>query len=173
MSYVIDVYRGDVPAQRNFVDLRRLRRHVPAAHRRPHRALLGHCRASCSTAAQSPRGRRRRRAALRTVGLGKKVLLANVCGELVSRPSGEAADRSVLVCVARRRWPIVLQIYFDFSGYSDMAIGLGRMFGFRFLENFDYPYHLRVHHGVLAALAHDALASGSATMSISRWAATA
>lgn len=71
-------------------------------------------------------------------GLGKKVLLANQLGELTEafRNSGE---KSVLFC-----WlyalAFTLHIYFDFSGYSDMAIGLGRMFGFRFPENFDYPY---------------------------------
>ena len=51
-----------------------------------------------------------------------------------------------------------LQIYFDFSGYSDMAIGLGRMFGFRFPENFRWPVHRRHGAGVLAALAHLAVA---------------
>ena len=71
-------------------------------------------------------------------GLGKKVLLANQFGELTEafRGSGEP---SVLFC-----WlyalAFLLQIYFDFSGYSDMAIGLGRIFGFHFPENFDYPY---------------------------------
>lgn len=71
-------------------------------------------------------------------GLGKKVLLANQFAELTDlyRASGE---QSVLFC-----WMyavgFALQLYFDFSGYSDMAIGLGRIFGFRFPENFDYPY---------------------------------
>ncbi|MDD6200044.1 MAG: MBOAT family protein [Firmicutes bacterium] len=72
------------------------------------------------------------------VGLGKKVLLANPLGQLteVFRDCGE---KSVLFC-----WlyavAFTLHIYFDFSGYSDMAIGLGRIFGFRFPKNFDYPY---------------------------------
>ncbi len=71
-------------------------------------------------------------------GLGKKVLIANVMGELtqIFRDSG---DKSVLFY-----WlyaiSYTLQIYFDFSGYSDMAIGLGSMFGFKFPENFNYPY---------------------------------
>ena len=46
------------------------------------------------------------------------------------------------------------QIYFDFSGYSDMAVGLGRMLGFEFMRNFNYPYISRSHHRVLAAVAH-------------------
>ena len=70
--------------------------------------------------------------------LGKKVLLANVFYELITtfKASG---DRSVLFYWLYAA-ACVLNIYFDFSGYSDMAIGLGRIFGFRYLENFDYPY---------------------------------
>ena len=71
------------------------------------------------------------------IGLAKKVLLANVLGELVSI-LGELTVKTVL-----SHWieaiSITLQLYFDFSGYSDMAIGLGLMFGFHFLENFNYP----------------------------------
>ena len=74
------------------------------------------------------------------IGLGKKVLIANVLAEVTDRAFGmEMAELT-----ASRAWMGVLcysfQIYFDFSGYSDMAIGLGRMLGFRFLENFDHPY---------------------------------
>lgn len=71
------------------------------------------------------------------IGLSKKVLIANVLGELCSTING--LNASVFgswlgaICYA-------LQIYFDFSGYSDMAIGLGRIFGFHFLENFNYPF---------------------------------
>jgi alginate O-acetyltransferase complex protein AlgI len=73
-----------------------------------------------------------------TFGLGKKVLIANVLGELadICRASGE---KSLLMA-----WLYIVSyafhIYFDFSGYSDMAIGLGRIFGFEFMENFNYPY---------------------------------
>ena len=75
------------------------------------------------------------------VGLGKKVLIANVLGEFVSiyKASG---DRSLLF-VWLYAFAYALQIYFDFSGYSDMAIGMGRMFGFKFLENFNYPFTAR------------------------------
>lgn len=73
-----------------------------------------------------------------TLGLGKKVIIANTLGELAIM-SRTTTDPSILFywisAVA-----FALQIYFDFSGYSDMAIGLGRMFGFHFLENFNYPY---------------------------------
>ena len=70
-------------------------------------------------------------------GLAKKVLLANQLGVLADRMlQTEAGTLSAWVGMAA----YTLQIYFDFSGYSDMAIGLGRMLGFRFKENFDYPY---------------------------------
>jgi alginate O-acetyltransferase complex protein AlgI len=74
------------------------------------------------------------------VGLAKKVLIANVMGQaadhIFSIPASDLDPATAwLGAVA-----YTLQIYFDFSGYSDMAIGLGRMFGFRFLENFDFPY---------------------------------
>ena len=69
-----------------------------------------------------------------TIGLAKKVLLANVLGELVTTISEVTVVSSWLKTVG-----FTMQIYFDFSGYSDMAIGLGLMIGFRFLENFNYP----------------------------------
>ncbi len=73
-------------------------------------------------------------------GLSKKVLLANPVGEIAARifalPESELTTPLAWLGAAA----YTLQIYFDFSGYSDMAIGLGRMFGFRFLENFNYPY---------------------------------
>ncbi len=71
-------------------------------------------------------------------GLAKKVLLANVCGEILSELplTGELSLLGAWLGIVA----YALQIYFDFSGYSDMAIGLGQIFGFRFLENFNYPY---------------------------------
>ncbi|KMT22864.1 MBOAT family O-acyltransferase [Clostridium cylindrosporum] len=72
------------------------------------------------------------------LGLGKKVLIANILGE-VANDTFEAESISVMLS-----WVGIIaytfQIYYDFSGYSDMAIGLGKMFGFTFLENFSYPY---------------------------------
>ncbi len=72
------------------------------------------------------------------VGLGKKVLIANVLGEFVSEVM--APEARGLALSWGYAMAVALQIYFDFSGYSDMAIGLGRMFGFRFPENFNYPF---------------------------------
>lgn len=72
------------------------------------------------------------------IGLAKKILIANQLGELCGA-FRTSEEKSVLFC-----WmyavSFTLHIYFDFSGYSDMAIGLGRVFGFRFMENFNYPY---------------------------------
>ena len=92
------------------------------------------------------------------VGLAKKVLIANTCGA-VGRPGLRASRRRSSPPGSPGWAPSATrcQIYFDFSGYSDMAIGLGRMFGFEFLENFNYPYVARSIQRVLAALAHLAL----------------
>ena len=71
------------------------------------------------------------------IGLSKKVLIANVLGELVNVLGG--IDEQSLISFWIIAISATLQLYFDFSGYSDMAIGLGKMFGFNFLENFNYP----------------------------------
>ena len=90
-------------------------------------------------------------------GLAKKLLIANPIGAVADQLFAiEPADLPTwalwlaVVCYA-------LQIYFDFSGYSDMAIGIARMFGFRFPENFNYPYTRDLDPGFLAALAHHAV----------------
>ena len=73
-----------------------------------------------------------------TIGLGKKVLIANIMGEMVdilTNINNPTVLSYILIAIG-----FTLQIYFDFSGYSDMAIGLGKMFGFNFLENFNYPF---------------------------------
>ena len=136
MSYTIDVYRGDTKAQRDLVSFGAyvalfpqliagpIVRYVDVAQELEQRShsldnfLLG-----------LPRF---------LIGLGKKVILANNLG-LLTELYRQSTDKSVLFA-----WlyaiAFTLHIYFDFSGYSDMAIGLGRIFGFRFPENFDYPY---------------------------------
>lgn len=73
-----------------------------------------------------------------TTGLAKKVLIANCLGELCSTFLTTTEKSTVFYWMYAMAY--MLQIYFDFSAYSDMAIGLGRMFGFHFLENFNYPY---------------------------------
>lgn len=136
LSYNIDVYRGDVPAQKNFIDLAAyialfpqliagpIVRYSDIAHQLRHRTHSWE---------KTALGVRRF-----VLGLSKKILIANTLGELceIFKASG---DKSVtffwIYAVA-----FCLHIYFDFSGYSDMAIGLGKILGFDFLENFNYPY---------------------------------
>ena len=136
LSYVVDVYRGEAKAQRSFIDLAAYIAMFPQLIAGPIvrysdiAAQLADRRTTLSDLALGAR-----RFAL---GLGKKVLLANVFFELITLFKA-SADRSVLFYWLYAA-ACVLNIYFDFSGYSDMAIGLGRIFGFRYLENFDYPY---------------------------------
>lgn len=136
MSYTIDVYRGDVRAEKSLAFLATYVCLFPQLIAGPivrysEVALALHERRV--TPAGAAAGIRRF-----VLGLAKKVIIANTMGELcaVFRDSG---DKSVLFY-----WlyalAFVIQMYFDFSGYSDMAIGLGRIFGFDFPENFDYPY---------------------------------
>lgn len=74
------------------------------------------------------------------IGLSKKVILANNIGILLETAHGLSASEMSVASAWIGAFSFMLQVYFDFSGYSDMAIGLGRMFGFHFLENFNYPF---------------------------------
>ena len=136
VSYVIDVYRGDVSAQRNYVNLAAYISMFPQLIAGPivrYADIAGQLENRTHSTAKTSLGVRRF-----IIGLSKKILLANVLGELVDGFK-QADDKSVLFywlyAVA-----YTLHIYFDFSGYSDMAIGLGHVFGFDFLENFNYPF---------------------------------
>ena len=136
LSYVIDVYRGSVAAQRNFIDLAAYVAMFPQLIAGPivrYADIAPQLKERTHTLADAAYGARRF-----ILGLAKKVLLANVLYELVSAYKS-AAETSVLF-VWLYAAAYVLHLYFDFSGYSDMAIGLGRIFGFRFPENFNYPY---------------------------------
>ena len=134
MSYIADVYRGDCKAERNPASYATYLCLFPQ--------LIAGPIVRYSDVARELRERTMdwdnvSRGVVRfSVGLGKKVLLANTIGQLAElMASGGSVLLSWLRAVA-----FTLQIYFDFSGYSDMAIGLGAMMGFRFPENFDYPY---------------------------------
>lgn len=136
LSYTVDVYRGEVKAQRNYISLAVYVALFP-------QLIAGPIVRYSDIAAQlESRTHSFPNVALGTrrfiLGLAKKVLIANALGELCDIFK-ESNDKSVLFF-----WlyaiAFTLHIYFDFSGYSDMAIGLGKIFGFDFLENFDYPY---------------------------------
>ena len=136
LSYNIDVYRRTVPAQKNPISLGAYVSMFPQLIAGPIvRYTEINEQLSCRkhTPANTSAGIRRF-----VIGLGKKVLLANSLGELTEL-FRTSEDLSVLYFWLYAA-AFCLQIYFDFSGYSDMAIGLGRIFGFRFSENFDYPY---------------------------------
>lgn len=138
LSYVVDVYRGDVKAQRNFIDLAAYIAMFPQLIAGPivrYETVEQEIRERQVTMDDLAQGFRRF-----VVGLAKKLLLANQVAQVATIVySGNPANYgSLMYWLAAIAY--TLQIYFDFSGYSDMAIGLGRMFGFHFLENFNYPY---------------------------------
>ena len=136
LSYVIDVYRGDAAAQRNFIDLAAYVAMFPQLIAGPivrYTDIAPQLKHRTHTLSDTAYGARRF-----VIGLSKKVLLANVLYELISAYK-DSTETSVLFTWLYAA-AYVLHLYFDFSGYSDMAIGLGRIFGFRFPENFNYPY---------------------------------
>ena len=136
MSYAVDVYRGNAAPQKNIITFGAyvalfpqliagpIVRYVDVARELENRT---------TTLDDAMAGIRRF-----LIGLGKKILLANQLG-LLTEIFRDSTQKSVLF-----HWmyaiAFMLHIYFDFSGYSDMAIGLGRIFGFHFIENFNYPY---------------------------------
>ena len=136
LSYVVDVYRGDVPAQRNFIDLAMYIAMFPQLIAGPivrYSDIAGSLKNRKTTLADASEGIRRF-----SIGLAKKIILANSAALLVSE--FKAYNEKTVLFYWLYALAYMLHIYFDFSGYSDMAIGLGRIFGFRFSENFNYPY---------------------------------
>ncbi len=136
MSYVVDVYRGDVSAQRSFVNFSAYASMFPQLVAGPivrYTDVAAQLEKRTHSADMAAEGIRRF-----LFGLAKKVLIANALGELcdIFRASGDPSVLFYWVYAAA----FMLHIYFDFSGYSDMAVGLGKMFGFDFMENFNYPY---------------------------------
>ncbi len=136
LSYVVDVRRGDASAQKNPIDLAAYIAMFPQLIAGPivrYTDVAAQLRTRTHTRAGTAAGTRRF-----VLGLAKKILIANVLGQLVQQFQ-TAQDPDTLF-----HWlyavGFMLQIYFDFSAYSDMAIGLGAIFGFRFSENFNYPY---------------------------------
>lgn len=138
ISYLVDVYRREVAAQRSLVNLALYISLFPQLIAGPivrYHDIAGQIYGRSHDVALFANGVRRF-----VFGLSKKMLVAN--------PLGEVADNVFFLSGSDLTMPLAwigvlcfsLQIYFDFSGYSDMAIGLGKMFGFEFRENFNYPY---------------------------------
>ncbi len=136
LSYTIDVYRGDARVQKSFLRLATYVALFPQLIAGP---IVRYTTVEAELSSRSHSVENFALGARRFVlGLAKKVIIADTLGQLVSDFTA-STDRSVLFY-----WiyalAVSLQLYFDFSGYSDMAIGLGRIFGFHFLENFNYPF---------------------------------
>ena len=139
MSYTIDVYRRDAPVQRNIVDFGAYVTLFPQLIAGP---IVKYKTVAAELAERTVTSQDFAQGACRfTVGLAKKVLLANAAGSLwESCLASQSAGALTFAGGWTGLFAFGFQIYFDFSGYSDMAIGLGRILGFRFDENFDHPY---------------------------------
>lgn len=138
LSYVIDVYREDCEAQKDPFKLLLYISFFPQLIAGPIIKYHDVCRALSDrkqTFDDTAAGIRRF-----IFGLGKKVLIANAAGKVADVLFSTDISNINIVSAWIAAIAYMLQIYFDFSGYSDMAIGLGRMFGFRFAENFNHPY---------------------------------
>ncbi|MCH5321533.1 MAG: MBOAT family protein [Eubacterium sp.] len=136
LSYTVDVYRADAPAQKNYINLAAYIAMFPQLIAGPivrYSDIAKQLENRTHSLSDAALGIRRF-----IIGLSKKILIANILGELVS--VFKASDEKSVLYFWLYAVAYMLHIYFDFSGYSDMAIGLGRLFGFRFMENFDYPY---------------------------------
>lgn len=138
ISYVVDVYRGKSPAQKNLFHMALYLFLFPQILSGPiikYHQVAGQLTNRNETISMQFYGIKRF-----VYGLAKKVLLANTFGQSVDYimgvPSGQMGTLTAWLAVIL----YTLQIYYDFSGYSDMAIGLGRIFGFYYEENFNYPY---------------------------------
>ncbi|HET7580773.1 MAG TPA: MBOAT family protein [Bacillales bacterium] len=138
ISYVIDVYRNDAKAQRNPFKVGLYVSLFPQLIAGPivrYRHIAQQIESRKETFQQFAYGTKRL-----IIGLGKKVFIADSCGKIVDNIFAQDPSHLSTGVVWIGIIAYTLQIYFDFSGYSDMAIGMGRMFGFEFMENFNYPY---------------------------------
>jgi len=139
ISYVIDVYRNEVPAQRSywkFLMFVSLFHQLVAGPIVRYKDIANEIENRVFKLEVFSNGINRF-----IIGLGKKVFFANTAGELAS--TFLAGDQTSILGSWFGIFLYAMQIYFDFSGYSDMAIGLGKMFGFTYKENFNYPYFAR------------------------------
>ena len=136
LSYVVDVYRKDVKASKNFFDFATYVSLFPQLVAGPivrYKTIEKELKTRKTTFDDFGTGVKRF-----IIGLSKKVLIANILGELCASITG--MHEMTVIGSWINSVAFTFQIYFDFSGYSDMAIGLGLMFGFHFLENFNYPF---------------------------------
>ena len=138
LSYVIDVYRKTVPAQKSIINLGMYITLFPQLIAGPivrYETIADEIENRKESFEQVIEGLKRF-----IIGLGKKVLIANQMALIADTIYNGDLNSTGTISLWLAAISYTLQIYFDFSGYSDMAIGLGRIFGFHFLENFNYPY---------------------------------
>ena len=138
MSYTIDVYRGDARAQRSLVNFGTFVTLFPQLIAGPiikYKDLGDQIDSRTCTVEKFASG-----VQMFVIGLGKKVLIANNVGMLWESYKAMAPGDLTVAGAWLGVLAFAIQIYFDFSGYSDMAVGLGRMLGFEFMRNFNYPY---------------------------------
>ena len=138
MSYAIDVYRGEAPPMKSFTDFCCFEALFPQLVAGPivrYADVAEQLKHRTHTADKFARG-----VAFFAVGMGKKILLANPMGHVADAAFGAAAGSLHWYDAWFGAVAYAFQIYFDFSGYSDMAVGLGLMMGFLFIQNFNAPY---------------------------------
>lgn len=141
LSYTVDVWRGDVPAQRSFAKFLLYISLFPQLIAGPivrYADVAGQIDARSFDAADAFYGATRF-----CIGLAKKVLLADAAGKVAAQILGGSAASATTAAAWLGIVLYTFEIYFDFSGYSDMAIGMGRIFGFKYPENFRLPYTSR------------------------------
>ena len=141
LSYIIDLYRNETTVQRSLLNFALYKALFPQLIAGPivrYRDVARQIERRTVSLHDFAGGVQRF-----IIGLGKKVLIANVMGRAADTIFATPAETLPATLAWIGAIAFMLQIYFDFSGYSDMAIGLGRMFGFHFLENFNYPYIAR------------------------------
>ena len=141
LSYIIDLYRNETTVQRSLLNFALYKALFPQLIAGPivrYRDVARQIEQRTVSLDDFAGGVQRF-----IIGLGKKVLIANVMGRAADTIFATPAETLPATLAWIGAIAFMLQIYFDFSGYSDMAIGLGRMFGFHFLENFNYPYIAR------------------------------
>lgn len=138
LSYIIDVYRGNVKVQTNLPNFALYVTMFPQLIAGP---IVQYADVDEQLASREVSRTKFGEGSMYFIrGLAKKVLLANTSGMIFTEVSGLAKGNIAVMTVWLGAFAYMFQIYFDFSGYSDMAIGLGKMFGFEFNMNFNYPY---------------------------------
>lgn len=138
LSYIIDVYRGNVKVQTNLPNFALYVTMFPQLIAGP---IVQYADVDEQLASREVSRTKFGEGSMYFIrGLAKKVLLANTSGMIFTEVSGLAKGNIAVMTAWLGAFAYIFQIYFDFSGYSDMAIGLGKMFGFEFNMNFNYPY---------------------------------